>query len=107
MRTSALAFVVIIAAALASSAPRLLAQDPAFARPVMLRAGDLPLGMEKLYPSPRVVDLDGDGHLDLVIGDLFGGVAWAKGGMAEGAKTLAAEVPVPRQGGKDLKFHNW
>jgi hypothetical protein len=74
-----------------------------FAAPKRIMAGDAVAGAGRLYPSPVFHDVDGDGKLDLVIGDLFGKVTFARrteGGFAE-------EEPLLDRDGKPLKFHNW
>ena len=47
-----------------------------FDRPVMLNVKDAPLNTEakKQFPSPGIFDVDGDGQVELVVGDLMGGV---------------------------------
>lgn len=56
-----------------------------------------------MYPSPAVFDVDGDGVLDVVIGDLAGRVTWARRAGAG----LEAEQALKSADGKNLKFHNW
>lgn len=80
----------------------------AFEAPKMLKAGEEPLGhllnkRERLFPSPALYDLDGDGFKDLVIGDLFGNLTVSKGGK-EG---FGAETLLTAADGKPLKFNNW
>lgn len=75
-----------------------------FAPPVRLKAGGKFLGEKRLYPSPVFHDVDGDGRLDLVVGDLPGRLTWARG---EAGGTFAAEQDLPGADGKVLKFHNW
>ena len=47
-----------------------------FERPVMIRVKDAPLNTVamKRFPSPGMFDVDGDGQVELVVGDLMGGV---------------------------------
>jgi hypothetical protein len=77
-----------------------------FAAPKRVLAGEAPLGEGRLYPSPVLHDVDGDGRKDIVVGDLLGAVTFAP--RAAG-KTVAfgAEKPLPDRDGKPLKFHNW
>ena len=79
--------------------------DPVkFAAPKRLMAGDAFLGGGRLYPSPAIRDMNGDGHLDVVIGDLMGRVTVAYG-AGDGA--LGAEENMLLADGQPLKFHNW
>ena len=108
--------------------------DGLFKAPVRLKAGDKWLGENRLYPSPVLHDLDGDGLPDVVIGDLFGKVTVAtrlpagekaiRFGQALSSKTgstgtvtyskvgntgirFAAEKAIQNREGQPLKFHNW
>lgn len=79
-----------------------------FEAPVRLQSGETFLGAalnkrDRLYPSPALHDVDGDGKADLVIGDLFGNLTVAKrtkDGWAEETNLMGAD-------GKPLKFNNW
>ena len=82
------------------------AQRVAFAAPVMLRAGEKVCGKGRLYPSPVFHDVNGDGTLDLVIGDLFGRVTFAPG-VAKKPGAFGPEEPLLDRDGDQLKFHNW
>ena len=70
-----------------------------FEDPVMLHVKDAPLNTEakKMFPSPGIFDVDGDGQTELVIGDLMGGV-----GVYENTNTTGTGDPAwgPRE---DLK----
>lgn len=82
-------------------------KTPAFERPAQIRSGTAPLGHDRVYPSPVFHDLDGDGVLDIVLGDLPGNVTVTKR-TAEGDPTaLGKTVPVPAADGKPLDFENW
>jgi len=81
-------------------------QEAKFAAPVRIMAGDSFLGEGRLYPSPVVHDFDGDGHADIVIGDLFGRVTVASGDPSR-PMTFAAEKKVKGKDGELLNFHNW
>jgi len=84
-----------------------LAQSPTFAAPVRLMAGDKLLGHNRLFPSPVFHDLNGDGRLDLVLGDLRGLITIALRNPGEGPATYAAETKLLGADGKDLDFANW
>lgn len=81
------------------------AQSPSFAPPVRIKAGQALLGQGRLYPSPVVHDLDGDGVVDIVVGDLRGRLTVARGQDATLAFTK--EDKVLGADGKDLDFANW
>jgi hypothetical protein len=46
--------------------------------PRLIKAGDVPLRIKGAHSDPFVIDLDGDGSLDLVSGSSDGGVYWAR-----------------------------
>lgn len=91
--------------------PRSVAQkaqgEVRFAKPVRLKAGDAFLGKGRLYPSPVLHDVDGDGKRDVVIGDLRGLVTVARAVADKPFVRFAAEKPLEDRSGKPLKFHNW
>jgi hypothetical protein len=70
-------------------------------------AGSEIMGVDQLYPSPAFFDLDGDGTLEMIVGDLVGNLmvsrrvpgderlAWTRGEGLKGADK------------QPLKFHNW
>ena len=78
-----------------------------FAAPVRIRAGDAFLGEERLYPSPVLHDMNGDGLSDLVVGDLFGRVTVALRLAAKSPVAFGAEKPLKDRSGEQLRFHNW
>ncbi len=80
---------------------------PMFAEPVRIQAGGKGLGDGRMYPSPMMHDVDRDGVLDIVIGDLFGRVTWARGTKTTGRFSFEGEKPLNAANGKPLKFHNW
>jgi len=78
-----------------------------FAAPQRIRAGDAFLGEERLYPSPVLHDVDGDGRPDIVVGDLFGRVTVAHRLAAKSPVAFGVEKPLNDRDGKPLKFYNW
>ena len=86
----------------------LSAQDAAaaFAKPVRIKIGADYLASQRQIPSPVFHDVDGDGRLDVVIGDLLGGVTVATQTAAAGL-LFANEVPLRTVKRKPLRFHNW
>lgn len=83
-----------------------LAQAPTFAPPVRLRAGEAFLGHNRLYPSPVLHDLDGDGLVDVVVGDLRGRLTVAPR-TTKSPAAFGAEQKVLAKDGKELDFANW
>ena len=91
--------------------PAAIAQDgasqrPAFADPVRLEAGGKLLGAGRLYPSPVFHDVNGDGRLDIVVGDLWGKLTVALREAGD-ARSFGAETKIKGTDGKDLDFANW
>jgi len=77
-----------------------------FAAPKRVHAGDKLLGAGRYYPSPVFHDVNGDGTLDIVVGDLLGKVTFAPG-VAGKPGVFGKEEPLLDRDGKQLKFHNW
>lgn len=87
----------------------LAAQTPpasTFAPPVRIEVAGKHLGNDRLYPSPVLHDVDGDGRLDLVVGDLRGRLTTALR-EASAAPAWRAPTKVLANDGKELDFANW
>jgi len=90
---------------LTSQQPEL--QAPAqFSPPIRLMSEDKPLGKGKLYPSPRLYDIDRDGQAEMVIGDLPGRVTVAEKVAGAGPAHWGPLEPF-MSGKRALKFRNW
>ena len=81
-------------------------QEAQFAPPIRLMAGDAFLGERRAYASPALHDVNGDGHLDIVIGDLPGRVTVALGdGLTP--MSFGAEKKMVGSNKEPLEFNNW
>ena len=69
-------------------------------------AGDAFLGERRAYASPAFHDVNGDGHLDVVIGDLPGRVTVALGdGLTP--MSFGTEKKMVGSNKEPLEFNNW
>lgn len=65
-----------------SAAP---ASQPKFSEPILLQAGGKPVRVESPgYAAPSVFDVNGDGHLDLAVGQFSGGKIKIYPGQGQG-----------------------
>jgi hypothetical protein len=80
---------------------------PNFAPPVRLMAGEEFLGGDRLFPSPVYHDVNGDGLLDIVVGDLWGRLTVALRRKGADPRAYEAETELMAADGKRLDFHNW
>lgn len=104
MNIGRVALLVLAAAGLASADETRTKAH--FAAPKRILAGDAFLGEGRMYPSPVLFDVDGDGLPDIVLGDLPGRVIFAPR-IAGETVAFGAEKPLPDRDKKPLKFHNW
>lgn len=79
---------------------------PTFSPPVRLPAGTKLLGENRLFPSPVFHDVNGDGRLDIVVGDLIGKLTVALREPGD-AVAFGAETKLMDVDGKEIDFHNW
>lgn len=78
-----------------------------FSTPVRIHAGEAFAGGRRMYPSPALHDVNGDGHADLVVGDLPGRITVALRTPGEGPIGFGPEKPMKDRRGEHLKFNNW
>jgi hypothetical protein len=70
-------------------------------------AGDAFMGQKRMYPSPMFHDMNGDGLVDIVVGDLIGKLTVALRRPGDGVPAYAAETKLKAVDGKDIDFNNW
>jgi hypothetical protein len=103
-------FGTAVAALGVTGGSRVLAQDQTvgeFAAPVRIGAGEGWAGDRRMYPSPALHDVDGDGHADLIVGDLPGRVTVALRTPGEGTIKFGPEQQLKNRRGEQLIFNNW
>lgn len=101
---------MLVAAQAAPPAPVQVPKKAAstqFAKPQLLMAGDRPMGKGILYPSPEFRDMNGDGHADIVIGDLWGNLQIATSQPQGDSVGYTKLMKLKTSDGEELKFDNW
>lgn len=81
--------------------------QPTFSPPVRLKAGDNFLGENRHFPSPVYHDLNGDGRVDIVVGDLIGHLTVAHRAADAASVLFAAEEKVLGADGEIVDLQNW
>ncbi len=79
--------------------------------PVLVMVGDRPLNTSagQMYPSPAVYDVDSDGQVELVVGDIFGSlnVYENQNDSGKGDPVWSQHVPLKSADGEPVKVSNW
>ena len=80
-----------------------------FDAPEMLYVGETPLNKDadQMYPSPAMFDIDNDGQLELVVGDIFGSLNVYENMAKEGDPKWSEFKPLKTFDGEDIKVSNW
>jgi hypothetical protein len=102
------ALLTLVAAAAVALTASAEPPKPLFEPPVRLLSEGAPLNQREqlLYPSPVLLDIDGDRQVELVVGDLWGKLrvykpAGKRGDLAWGRGTVL------QANGKELVVPNW
>ena len=81
-----------------------------FEAPVRLMVGDQPLNTRarQMYPSPAVYDVDSDGKVELVVGDIFGSLnVYENQNTGKGDPVWSKHTRLKTAKGKPIKVSNW
>jgi len=80
-----------------------------FDAPEMLYVGETPLNQDadQMYPSPAMFDIDNDGKIELVVGDIFGSLNVYENMAEEGDPKWKAHWPLKTGNGDTIKVSNW
>lgn len=82
-----------------------------FEAPVRLMVGDQPLNAQaaQMYPSPAMYDVDADGQVELVVGDIFGSlnVYENQNRTGQGDPAWGQHQSLKTAGGQPIKVSNW
>lgn len=86
-------------------------RDSIFEAPVRLMVGDEPLNASanQAYPSPAVYDVDGDGQVELVVGDILGSlnVYENQNESGKGDPVWSKQVALKAADGSPIRVSNW
>lgn len=79
--------------------------------PTRLMVGDQPLNVEarQMYPSPAMYDVDNDGQIELIVGDIFGtlNVYENENTTGSGEPVWSRHTALKTAEGKQIKVSNW
>jgi hypothetical protein len=82
-----------------------------FEAPLRLMVGDTPLNTsaKQMYPSPAVYDVDSEGKVELVVGDIFGSlrVYENENDTGKGDPVWSKHVALKTADGDPIKVSNW
>ena len=100
-RLACLPAALLASASLSSAAP---SGEVTLAEPVLVQASDKMLAEGRPYPSPSMFDMNGDGRLDVVVGDLFGHITYA---IQKEDGSFGAEQKLQDAKKAIIDFGNW
>lgn len=81
-----------------------------FEAPIRLKVGDQFLNdaARQMYPSPAMFDIDRDGQLELVVGDIFGSLNVYENLSDEKSDPIwSSHIPLKLSDGEKVKVSNW
>ena len=81
-----------------------------FSAPTIIMVGDQPLNTvaNKSYPSPAMYDVDGDGKVELVLGDIFGALlVYENENEGSGDPVWSDFEPLKSHDGEEIAVPNW
>ncbi len=81
-----------------------------FEAPIMMVVGSNPLNnsARQMYPSPAMFDVDNDGKMELVVGDIFGSInVYENENNKAGDPIWAKHIRLKTADGEKIKVSNW
>jgi len=87
-----------------------VAEGDIFEAPVRLKVGEQYLNnaARQMYPSPAMFDIDRDGQLELVVGDIFGSLNVYENLSDEKSDPVwSSHIPLKLSDGAKVKVSNW
>ena len=87
-----------------------VAEGDIFEAPVRLKVGEQYLNnaARQMYPSPAMFDIDRDGQLELVVGDIFGSLNVYENLSDEKLDPVwSSHIPLKLNDGAKVKVSNW
>jgi hypothetical protein len=84
------------------------AQTPELEKPIRLKAGEawIDTGAHIAHAGPLVIDIDGDGKHDLLVGN-FRGHIQVYGNTGTNSGPVLEDRGLLQADGKDIRIHNW
>lgn len=87
-------------------------ENELFDAPIRLMVGNDPLNVaaRQKFPSPAMYDVDHDGQLELVVGDISGHINFYENeneNDSEAGPKWAAHEPLKSNDGEPIRVHNW
>ena len=100
---------VFVAITVATSFSAAIAETK-FEHPVRLMVGDEPMNTSarQMYPSPAWYDVDNDGKVELVVGDISGSInVYENSNDGKGDPVWEKHKPLESADGERIRVSNW